>query len=263
MSNNDIIQHFRKEEAPFIDYIDDIAQKASTQYRPVLTNFLNPRQVYILETIINSYDELKFQSYGGFDDAEMTRTLIYPNYYEPDNSDFEVVLCEIKYPEKFSTIHHSQVLGSLMGLGINRNTIGDIISDGDRWQFFCSKEIYNYISLNLNKIGKINVSVDYVNFSSKIKHKLDNSQNVFCILTSLRIDNVLSSVFHLSRKDSKNLVSHNLVHFNWQLLDKPDFEISLKDVVSVRGYGRFKIVSLDGITKKDKIKSSIKVIRNK
>ncbi|MCL0318861.1 YlmH family RNA-binding protein [Apilactobacillus xinyiensis] len=263
MNNDKIIQHFRKDEIPFIDYVNDIVQKSSIQYRPILTNFINPRQNYILNTIVNSYEDLSFKSYGGFENAEMLRTLIYPKYYEPKKNDFEIELCEIKYPEKFANIQHNQILGSLMGLGINRDVIGDIISDGNRWQFFCAKNISDYICLNLNKVGRINVQVIPLKFNFKIEHLIDNSRNVFCMFTSLRIDNVISNVFNLSRKDAKELVTHNLVHFNWQLLNKPDLEIYLQDVISVRGYGRFKIISLDGYTKKNKIKSNIKLLKNK
>ncbi|MCL0312413.1 YlmH/Sll1252 family protein [Apilactobacillus sp. TMW 2.2459] len=263
MNNDKIIQHFRKNEIPFIDYINDIVQKASIQYRPILTNFINPRQNYILKTIVNSYEDLSFKSYGGFEDAEMLRTLVYPKYYEPKKNDFEIELCEIKYPEKFANIKHNQILGSLMSLGINRDVVGDIISDGTRWQFLCSKSISSYICLNLNKIDKINVQVNKIDFNLELKHKINTNRNIFCTTTSLRIDNLISNVFNMPRKNSKDLIIHGLVHFNWELVNKPNLDASLYDMVSVRGYGRFKIISFDGYTKKSRMKLNILIIRNK
>lgn len=57
-----VAQHFRREEAPFVESATGWIQQASDEYRPILTHFLNPRQQYILETLVNRDDELKLGS---------------------------------------------------------------------------------------------------------------------------------------------------------------------------------------------------------
>ena len=73
MDNENIKQHFRPEEAPLIDQINDWVATAAGQYRPVLTSFLNPRQRYIAQTIANRNDEIKVASEGGWPAAEIGR----------------------------------------------------------------------------------------------------------------------------------------------------------------------------------------------
>lgn len=58
--NANVYQHFRPEEHPFVDGVGDWLEQVESQYAPYLTNFLDPRQAYILETLIRENSELKF-----------------------------------------------------------------------------------------------------------------------------------------------------------------------------------------------------------
>lgn len=90
MDNLNVKQHFRPDEGPLIDQIQDWLETVRDQYRPILTWFLNPRQRYILTTMVNQDDQIKVAFNGGFANAEMQRALIFPDYYQPQDSDFEL-----------------------------------------------------------------------------------------------------------------------------------------------------------------------------
>ena len=77
--NANVYQHFRQEERPFIDGVADWIEQVQMQYAPYLTDFLDPRQAYIVETMIRQETELKFQFQGGYQAAERVRCLIYPD----------------------------------------------------------------------------------------------------------------------------------------------------------------------------------------
>ncbi|MCZ3394304.1 RNA-binding protein, partial [Enterococcus faecium] len=57
--DNQITQHFRKEEQELIESFSSSLQEALDQNRPILTNFLNPREQHILQTLVNRFPELK------------------------------------------------------------------------------------------------------------------------------------------------------------------------------------------------------------
>lgn len=152
--NKNIEQHFRKEEVPFIDSCADLIDESINQYRPILTKFLNPRQVYILTTLVNRQSDLSAAFFGGYPNSEMKRGLIYPEYFEPSEDDYQVKLFEIRYPVKFSKLRHSKILGTLLGSGVERSTIGDILTDGTRWQFLCTREIADFLKMQISSIGK-------------------------------------------------------------------------------------------------------------
>ncbi|UQS85543.1 YlmH/Sll1252 family protein [Apilactobacillus apisilvae] len=258
--NNNVKQHFRKEESSFVDSSDDLANDSINQYRPILTKFLNPREIYILKTVVNSYSGLNISTFGGYYGSEMKRAILYPEYFSPEQEDFNVVAFNIDYPEKFSNLKHSKVLGTLMGSGIDRSTIGDILTDGCNWQFLCTKEISEYLQMSLDRIGKIKVSIQKISLDNIITPENDWEER-HLILSSFRVDNIISTSFHISRNDAKTLVNHNKVHLNWTLHDHPDTEMSVNDVISVRRYGRVKLESKDGETKKGKSKAFISILK--
>lgn len=230
------------------------------QYAPYLTDFLDPRQAYIAETLIRQESDLKFTMYGGYEAAERKRCLIYPDYYEPTDDEFDVTLFEINYPTKFSELGHGRVLGTLMGSGIKREYFGDIISDGDRWQVFVANEVANFVQLQVTKIGKVAVRLEEANYTQILVPK-DSWQDESETVSSLRLDSVISSVYNISRQRSKQLIESGKVKVNWTETDRPDFILDLLDIISVRGFGRIQIQSIEGKTKKDKIRLLLGVLR--
>ena len=79
---SNLAQHFRRDEEAFIETATDLINEASEEYRPVLTHFLNPRQVFILTTIVNGNDNVKMQPSGVYAGAVLNRFFIYPEYFE-------------------------------------------------------------------------------------------------------------------------------------------------------------------------------------
>lgn len=258
--NANVYQHFRKDEHPFIDTISDWLEQVERQYAPYLTDFLDPRQAYILETLIRQNSEFRFRFYGGYEHAERRRCLIYPDYYEPQIDDFEVELVEIIYPKKFAVLSHGKILGTLLNAGIKREYFGDILSDGIRWQVLIAKEVANFICQQVEKIGGIGVRLEERKYTEIIIPK-DGWLEERITTNSLRLDVLVSNVYNVSRQKSKQLIESGKVKVNWTENTRPDFVVDLLDIVSVRGFGRIQIQELEGKTKKDKFRLLLGVLR--
>ncbi|MER2064408.1 MAG: RNA-binding protein [Alkalibacterium sp.] len=255
----ELYQHFREDEKYFIDQVMDWVQQVEFQYSPYLTPFLDPREQYIVESIIGQHREVKVEAFGGYETAERKRLFLSPSYFEPSQEDFEIRIAEIRYPKKFAELSHGKILGTLMGAGIKRETIGDIISDGEDWQFFADSSITDYLFTSLTKIGNITVQLEEVAYTEILTPK-DSWDERFEIVSSLRLDVVLASVFHVSRQKSKELISSNKVKVNWNETERPDIVLGIHDVVSIRGYGRIRIEAIEGKTKKEKIRLKLGVL---
>lgn len=255
----DIYQHFRKEEQVFIEQIFDWIQQVNTQYVPYLTNFLNPRQIFILKSVMGQFEDLNYQTYGGYQEAEQQRVLIYPPYYEPNEDDFELVLFEINYPSKFAELSHGQILGSIMATGISRSNLGDILTDGQRWQFIVDQKMASFIKLNLEKIGNIHINLDEQSFNERIE-SVNEWEIEEIIVASMRIDVVLARALNISRNRAKQLIEEQKIKNNWVQVDRPDVEVEEYDILSIRGYGRVQILQQVRITKKDNLVVKIAII---
>jgi RNA-binding protein YlmH len=79
----------------------------------------------------------------------------------------------------------------------------------------------------------------------------------------LRLDTVISTIFNISRTRSKKLIESEQVKVNWTTESRNDFELKLLDIISIRGFGRARIDSLEGKTHKDRCRLILSLIRNK
>lgn len=251
---------FRPEEKIFIDKISDILLKAQTMYTPQLTDFLNLREQTILNNLINKYDDLYVHYFGGYDNAERVRGIIAPDYFVPKDSDYEITMYEIRYPEKFANLHHGQILGSLTGSGVERDRFGDIITDGENWQFFVFKSMSDYIEDQVKKIGPFKIHLIEKNFSDLLLPK-DESVDENISVQSLRLDTIIADVYDLSRQSAKALVDHGKVQINWVVNKNASSFITITDTLSVRGYGRIRINDIMGKSKNNKYILSVNIIK--
>ena len=246
-----IYQHFRPEEKDFIDQVMEWKHLAEDTYAPRLTDFLDPRQQMILQSIIGSQGEVQHMLFGGSGRCERKRALIYPSYFEPAGSDFQIGLFEIEYPKKFIHLDHRMVLGSLMSIGLKREKFGDIVLAGDRIQFFLADEVEEFVTLQLTQIGKAKVTVTKRKLHDAIQSE-ETWREIETTVSSLRLDAVLASVFKLSRQKAQGLIQHELVKVNWSTVEQLSFECGEGDVISARGFGRCKVLEVGGKTKKDR-----------
>lgn len=259
MVNLTIYQHFRAEERPLVDEFMALIAQAQTEYRPILTHFLNPRERYIIQTLLGNSDELKLEARGGYLAAERKRMLIFPSYYEPQASDFEVTPLEISYPQKFAELSHGQILGTLANSGLNRNVIGDIITDGERWQVFTQTNMKDYFQSQIERIAKIKVKLVELD-PAQVIEPLDEWQQASITVTSLRLDAIIASCYHISRQRAKELIKSRKVQLNWMLIEKADYTLDSYDIISVRGHGRIRLDEVLGTSKKGKLRLGVSIL---
>ncbi|MHD0446582.1 YlmH family RNA-binding protein [Staphylococcus cohnii] len=253
----DIYQHFRKEEHELIDQLIDKCYRANEQFAPVLTSFLDPRGQYILNVIVGSFQDLEVTFYGG-PFAERQRAIIAPDYFQPEVEDFEIILFEIDYPQKFVTLQHQHVLGTIMSLGIERDQLGDIVVD-ESIQFTLTKQLESYIILELNKIKGATVKLNAIPIKDMIQSK-ENWHSFETTVSGLRLDVVLKEMIRKSRSISKQLIVKKRVKVNHTIIDSADFQLDKGDLLSIQGYGRAMVVDIGGKTKKDKTRISYKTL---
>jgi RNA-binding protein YlmH len=247
----EIYQHFRKEEHHFIDQVLEWQETVKRQYAPKLTDFLDPREQQIVQSVIGRNEEVYISFFGGAPFVERKRALLYPPYFQPADEDYDIALFEVHYPSKFVSLEHRQVLGALMSLGLRRGKFGDILMKEERIQFLVANEIADYILLHLHAIGKANVSVEKRPLTEIITLE-EKWQDTTITASSLRLDAILSQAFHVSRQKIQSFIENGFVKVNWKIVEHAHFECQQGDILSARGFGRCKIISIEGKTKREK-----------
>ncbi|TYR77597.1 RNA-binding protein [Rossellomorea vietnamensis] len=255
-----IYQHFRKDEKEFIDNVIGWREYVENSYSPKVTDFLDPRQQHILKAVIGTNNDIKISFYPELAAVERKRAILYPGYYEPSDSDYAVTLYEIEYPKKFVTLEHRQILGSLMSLGLKREKFGDILMDGDRIQLMTASEIGDYVDMNFNEAGRSKIALQKVPFENMITSS-EEWREVITTASSLRLDVILSALYNISRQKVQTLITGGAVKVNWRVIEAAAFEVGEGDVFSMRGFGRSKLLSIEGKTKKDKIRIAAGILK--
>ena len=251
-----LIQHFRKDEQPFIEQVSDWQREVEDRYTPKITDFLDPRQRFIVESIVGQANDLTVYKEGVFEQAERKRVIIAPSYYVPEKDDYQVTIFSVNYPSKFVQLRHPDVLGALLSLGMERGKFGDIRVAENTVQFAIATEVADYVRANLSSIGKVKVHVEELGIKPLLRVEEQWAERSYTV-SSMRLDVVLATVLNISRQKSQSLVAGGRVKVNWTLREQVAFELQEGDIISARGFGRFKVIMTEGRTKKDKIRLQV------
>lgn len=234
----------------------------------VCGNFLTPGEAAVSREILRERkNEERAFFFGGYYDAERVRMFILPSYLSDMDGDAEEkartyfpdeMACAIKAirieGSGYRKLSHRDYLGSLLSLGIERSSIGDIAVLDDRSAVvFCTDKIFGFLMSGIDRIAsdKVNCSefFDDGSFAPK-KEFLPISDTV----ASNRLDCVVGALTNLSREKSQIAIRQGLCEVDHLPEDRCDVSISVPCTVSVRGYGKFRVISFDGETKRGRIR---------
>lgn len=254
-----VFDHYRPSERAFVEQVLDWVQQVEQNYVLKLTDFLDPREQQIVKQLVGK--QLVIYDDGGFEGAERRRMILAPDYYVLEPDDFEIEIRQIDYPTKFVELTHRQVTGTLLNAGMKRQKFGDIVLADGVAQFATTREASAFIEMNVDRVGKAKVRISKVSEEDVLTVPKTEWTDEFGIVSSLRFDAVVSEVLGISRQKAQALVKHGDCKVNHKVIEDSSFILEPDDLLSVRGYGRVKLMAILGSTKREKIKIQYGIIR--
>lgn len=249
-----IYQHFREEEYGFIDQALSWKDMVLKSYQPYLTDFLDPREQQIIKMIIGeNNEEINLAFSLEKESTERKRAVLAPFYENINEENFDIVLMQATYANKFINLTHRDVMGAFLSLGIERTKLGDIFVDDGLLQFVTTNDIAPYILMNLTRIKNANIQLEEKPLSDIVIQKDKWMENDH-VVSSLRLDVVLKSIYRLSRKHAATYITKKQVKLNHKTVDDVSYVVYEGDLISVRGLGRSKILQVSGRTRKNKVR---------
>lgn len=227
---------------------NDLVNLCEQRNIPKFSCFLSSGEAAVIKADLKSKNAF---FYGGYEFAERTVLGVLPDYLLDDiYSCFPVVLIECIYNNSFE-LSHRDVLGAIMSSGVNRNTIGDIIIQDGKVYIFALEEITDYLCTQITKIKNIGVTMKVIPISEEIVLGFcKKTEELRFTVASARIDATVSGLTNIGRNKSNEFITSGLVSVNSFTVTKTTKTVALNDVISVRGYGKYKIISVGEITKK-------------
>ena len=255
-----------------LGHIKDLSLRRDYKDILTFTSFLTLSEISIIKPFIESSKDIdNYYFYGGNSYSERKILFFIPSYITKDdfinnpNIYLEEIIGVVKiYPKNIkyfeNNLTHRDYLGALMNLGLKRECFGDIfLKDKVNAYVFIKKEIENEILNNLVKIKHSDVKVDLLSLKDdEIKDLKPNFKELEVNVSSLRLDNVISSVFtKLSREDSKTLINNEFVFVNGITIKSPSFKLKDGDRVSIKSKGKFIFNNVIKTTRKDRYLISV------
>lgn len=234
--------------------VEDCITSCDESYLITSTNFLDIYQQSTVIEYLKKRSEVKYELYGGFDDSERKTAVFFPDYadgvdYIKENPDLSPITALNIKKDSFSSLSHRDYLGAVMGLGIRREAVGDIIVSDKGCSMAVIKSVAPYIKENLTSVGRGSVKVE-------ISESFDNtgSEAVFetkrCYVSSMRLDAVVAVAFSLSRNTAAEKIRRGEVLMNGVVMSKPDIRVPFGAKLVIHGSGKVIIDEDVGVTKK-------------
>ena len=247
-----IYQHFRQEEHAFVDQVLSWKDQVEMYYTKQLTDFLDPLERQIIRSVIGeSNDDIRVSFWGGDKEAERKRALIAPFYEEHKIDDYELVLYQANFAKKFININHGDVMGAFLGLGLERKKMGDIIINNDQIQIYTTKDIALYVQTNLVAINRANIRLEEVSLNESLERN-DIWKEQTHSVSSMRLDILIKEIYRISRSKAAQLIKREQVKVNFKTVSDQAMTVLEADLISVRGYGRSRIIEIGGMSRKNK-----------
>lgn len=192
--------------------------------------------------------------FGGYPDAERKMLCYLPDYLDEDNlyEDDSPVVCLRATFYDGDCPSHRDFLGGLMGCGVERDVLGDILVSKGSCDFFVTAQIAGYIQQNFLSAGRAKLHIDKFPLS-QVQTIVPEFTEIKDTLASLRLDSVVSTGFRIGRSLASQYIVAGKAAIDGLPCEKPDKLINEGMKISVRGLGKIKVHSVSGQTKKGRI----------
>lgn len=234
--------------ARVLDKLDAARQRNIT----TCTGFLSPQERTAVEGLLNAAGHPRHLFFGGFEGAERTICVFLPDWQEEEDflssGDCPVTALRASFPAD-AGLTHRDFLGSILGLGLDREKIGDLLVGSGSCDLILAPELLDFLLLHLESAGRTRLKLTPVSLDAltppEVQVKL-----VRDTVATLRLDAVASSGFSLSRGKAADLISSGRFQLNHRECVKPDKTVAQGDIISCRGLGKCIIKEVGGPSKK-------------
>lgn len=242
-----------------MERVQEWSARVRDRYESVHTDFLDPRQALIVRSLAGREAGVYIAADGGYEGAERTRIVLHPEYMEPDADEFGLAVLQVRGTNQFLKLAHRDYLGALIGLGIKRDKFGDILVHEDGAQLIVAREIADYIRLHMTQVHRIHVLIEEVPRAA-VRIPPQSFRRLSFTVQSPRLDAIIGDVYRLSRAKVLTPIQNGRARVNWREVNDPSFRLAEGDVVSFKGFGRFRVVELGGETKKGRIRMEVDIV---
>ena len=255
MNKTELLNKFSKdpEERVVLARVLDQMDRAQRRSISCATQFLSPAQRAAAEPLLAASGHPKHLFAGGYEGAERTICVFLPDWQEAEDFDAGEELCAIQaaFPAS-AELSHRDILGGLMGIGLTREKVGDILVLEGKAQIVALKEAAPILLSQFGQAGRARLKLTEIPLS-QLSPAPVQVKMVHDTVAALRLDAVLSSGFSIARGKAADLIAAGRVSVNHRECVKSDKPVAEGDVLTCRGLGKCVLKAVGGQSRKGRV----------
>lgn len=230
----------------------DKLEQSRNRSVPVYTDFLSPREQAAAGDLLRlaGVEGDAVAALGGYEGAERKILLFLPDWLTPEDARNQSPLrcLRASFRPEYD-LSHRDILGSLTGLGVAREKIGDLLVDRESCDLIVLDSVAEFLLQNWDSAGRARLTVGAVD-SRELRLPEVRCREIRDTVQTLRLDALTATGFQMSRAKAAALIEGGKVQVNWRECVKPDKLLAQGDTVSARGFGKFEVAAVGGVTRK-------------
>lgn len=234
----------------------DQANQAIRTWEQVVTDFLSPPELFEAQSLFQRLTDVHLRAVGGYPQAERQRLVIARSELPLEGDSNPLVLLSVAGNFLFDTATHRDFLGAILGTGIVREKVGDIIVLGERGaQVIVVPELVEFLSMHLMQVRSVPVKTQAVDFT-ELRVREPKRKELTTVEASMRLDAIASAGFGMSRSKMANLIGTGDVRVNWKPITQSSHAVKTGDLIAIRGKGRLSVGEV-AVTKKQRYRVAL------
>lgn len=231
---------------------EDLARRCGKNGEITHSHFLSPAEQAQLKKWAQFSDAGTVLLHGGREQCERRAAFFLPYWMEAEQLEpGEFIRC-VEIKAGFGEPGHRDYLGAILGLGIDRQWLGDIWISGDTAWVFCLPSVEGHLLASLDKVGRYGVKTRAVPLGEAPAPEVKRKRVSFTV-QSARLDAAAAGLFSLSRTECARLIAAGELSLNYEVCLRPDAAVKEGDVLSLRGYGKGEVVAFGGVSRKGRM----------
>ena len=232
--------------ARLLDKVEIWQRDGRTQY----TRFLSERDKLCCAPVLRALGAEEAFFWGGYPEADRSLLLLPAEWENMETlcsgltGPVAVIRATWKCGDELS---HRDFLGALMGLGIAREFIGDILPKEGRCDILLLREIVPYVMQNLTSAGRAALTLVEADKPEAGEARFRLIKDT---VASLRLDAIVGSSFSLAREKAAAAIRSGKVSLDGLESLKPDKPVEAGSRISLRGQGKIELAEVGGQSKK-------------
>ena len=220
---------------------------------PAHTSFLSPGEQASVTDLLNGAGRPRHVFWGGYPDSERNICFFPADWQEEDDiltdSEGPLTAIQAKFPTE-AALSHRDILGSLMGLGVTREVLGDILLPQlGLCQVVALREAAPILLSQWESAGRYKVALTEIPLD-QLTPRPAQVKTIRDTVATPRLDAVIAAGFSMSRGKAAGLVASGKVALNHRECLKSDRPVAEGDVLTCRGLGKCVVKEIPGQSKK-------------